>query len=263
MSPVLFNLALEPFLHSILGDSAFVEVQPKCVDSFSLVPRPTLLKVLAYADDVFVFLNSSQDLTRLQMHMDRYQAASNTRFNAHKTQAISLSGRPLPHWTTVLEQAGFPRCHDQTWSEPLTYLGFPLFSSSPQLQVFLGRLLHSIQSACQLHSQRQLSIRDRATVLNSLILSRLWHVLRLVGAAPSTFFRQLRSVCGQFLMTRMFPLISFERLCQPRHRGGVRVPGSIARTIRSSVTMAGTDFSSLSSFILRYCLPVSSSPLHL
>ncbi|KAF1796086.1 hypothetical protein FB192DRAFT_1293365, partial [Mucor lusitanicus] len=64
---------------------------------------------------------------------------------------------------------------DATSSSPVGYLGFPLFTS-----------VDKIHLGCQIHKQRGLYVRDRATVLNSLVLSRLWHVIRVVTVPVGT-----------------------------------------------------------------------------
>jgi hypothetical protein len=55
---------------------------------------------------------------------------------------------------------------------------------------FLALLLAKIQKACQIHSQRALSIRGRVAILNSLILAKLWHVLQLT-TVPKQFLCQV------------------------------------------------------------------------
>ncbi|KAI8394194.1 uncharacterized protein BYT42DRAFT_641257 [Radiomyces spectabilis] len=84
---------------------------------------------------------------------------------------------------TALADAGITEYYDATHTHAVTYLGFPLTTSRAQLL------------AC-------------ATS---------------VGAAPTTFFAQLKSIGGKFMMHRMFPRIKYETLCQPRSCGGVGV----------------------------------------
>lgn len=224
ISPVLFNLALEPLLRAILDDNTFEGVTlNSALHSNPLLPAMPPLKCLAYADDVMIFLSSASDLSRLQHHLGHYQLASNAKLNAHKSQALSLSGRPQVEWNTLLHQAGFPPCHDRTWATAVEYLGYPLASSKPQLDHFLAKLLSSVKSQCHQFSHRQLSVRGRATALNTLILSRIWHTLRLVGAPIKTFFQPLRGCMSGFLMHKMFPRVSLNKLCHPLDHGGLGI----------------------------------------
>ncbi|KAI8393423.1 uncharacterized protein BYT42DRAFT_488103, partial [Radiomyces spectabilis] len=87
---------------------------------------------------------------------------------------------------------------------------------------FLDHLLVAIQTGWNIH-QRNLSVRDRATVLNTLVLSRLWPVLRLTGAPKSSFWNKPRSTCSHFLMHRRFPKIQYDHLCLPRSQGGLQI----------------------------------------
>ncbi|KAI8365779.1 hypothetical protein BD560DRAFT_401671 [Blakeslea trispora] len=62
----------------------------------------------------------------------------------------------------------------------------------------MTQLFASIRAQCFLQGQRRLSIRGRATVLNSLILSQLSHVFRLLPLTKS-YFQALDSLCSKFL----------------------------------------------------------------
>ncbi|KAI7848559.1 hypothetical protein BDC45DRAFT_450082, partial [Circinella umbellata] len=105
--------------------------------------------------------------------------------------------------------------HNRTHSDALVYIGYPLYSTSRQLDRFMTSLLTFIQQNCPLHERRGLSIRGRATILNVLILSRLWHILRVTGASIRNFHTQLRSIISKFLLYRMFPKISYQTMCLP------------------------------------------------
>ncbi|KAG1388755.1 hypothetical protein G6F59_015827 [Rhizopus arrhizus] len=75
LSPLLFNIALEPFLRHILQDSSFQGFQFQLVSNSVTTTSNTMpppLKVLAYADDVCVLLHSTDDYCRLHHHLDRY-----------------------------------------------------------------------------------------------------------------------------------------------------------------------------------------------
>ncbi|KAG2192693.1 hypothetical protein INT47_013195 [Mucor saturninus] len=222
LSPVLFNLAFEPFLRRVLHDPLFT--------GFSLPPSLSVpasidhqVKLLAYADDVACFLQSPEDLHRLNQHLHTYSAASNARINFHKTESFALSGRnSIYHsvWRTPLVQSRIEKWHDSTALAPILYLGYPIFHSPNQRNVYQDLLLSKIKSACDIHSHRSLSFRGRVTIANNLILSKLWYVLRVVSVTKK-FLNDVISVISGFVSRRCFPRISFDTMTLPRSSGGL------------------------------------------
>ena len=223
LSPVLFNLAFEPLLRSILASAS--------IPGFSLpsplTPAPSLesgpVKLLAYADDIACFLNTPDELQCLLSLLSTYSKASNALVNYHKTQAVSLSGQQglfLSAWSSTLTDSQINQWHDARSHTPVRYLGYPLFSSVRQRDLFLNEMLEKIRQACQIHACRGLSVRGRVTVLNSLILSKLWHVLRVLSP-PLSFFDKIGSVISAFVTHRIFPRLSYSTMCLPRSKGGL------------------------------------------
>ena len=93
ISPLLFNIAFDPFLRSIQQNDNFrgfdftTEAPPS---SAATAPTPSLsVKILAYADDTLVYLQNFHDFTLLQQAIDLYMQASNALLNYHKTVATS------------------------------------------------------------------------------------------------------------------------------------------------------------------------------
>ena len=193
LSPILFNLAFEPLLRKILNDPLYngfsiPHAPPSYISGDPLQP----IKLLAYADDVLCLLKDPSDLNRLQTHLDTYSQASNAKVNFHKTEALSLSGSritPSSIWHGPLLSHRISRWHDCHSANPVIYLGYPLYTSTAQRDSYLAALLRKINTACVLHSHRSLSVRGRATIINSLILSKLWHVLRLTSV-PRAFLEK-------------------------------------------------------------------------
>ncbi|KAG1135339.1 hypothetical protein G6F37_013126 [Rhizopus arrhizus] len=122
LSPLLFNLAFDPFLRLIDQDASFQGFNfapPQFVEPppphppYSNIPSastPPAVKALAYADDVLVILSSFQDFDRLQAAISTYAAASNAHLNYNKTQAFSLSGATLPEWQQFLTDHHISTC---------------------------------------------------------------------------------------------------------------------------------------------------------
>ncbi|KAG1455886.1 hypothetical protein G6F46_011585 [Rhizopus delemar] len=127
LSPILFKLALEPFLrHIIQGNSvlgfSFTPLSSK-------IPPPSDLKVLSYADDVCVFLSSPEGFVRVQYHLHIYGQVPNTKVNLSKTEAIFLNGCTSPSWQQTLLQYQVVKWHNHTKPQPLRYLEFIVIQS--------------------------------------------------------------------------------------------------------------------------------------
>ena len=213
LSPILYNLAFEPFLLSIINDRQF--------QGYHMGSERT--KLLCYADDALVFVHDPADLARLQLHMTRYCGASNAKFNHDKVEAFSVSGRDTwETWETHLAHVHITHLHSVEDDEPLIYLGFPLVQSRIQRVNYMSTLVTKIKMAAQIHSTRSLSVVGRATVLNSLILSKLWYILRVTPLTLADF-RQLRSLAIQFLRKNIFPVIPWKVWTLPKEQGGLGV----------------------------------------
>ncbi|KAG1450088.1 hypothetical protein G6F56_008451 [Rhizopus delemar] len=65
-------------------------------------------------------------------------------------------------------------------------------------------------------------VRARATVINALVLSKLWHVLRITSITLF-FLDQTRSCVSKFLTSSIFPRISFDIICLPHKAGGLGI----------------------------------------
>lgn len=95
--------------------------------------------------------------------------ASNAMLNCSKTQATSLSGAPLPNWQNFLQSHQITNWHNHLSPLPLRHLGFAIWNTTQQRDQFFQQISNKIREHCFLQSQRRLSMRGRATVLNSLI----------------------------------------------------------------------------------------------
>ncbi|CEP14639.1 hypothetical protein [Parasitella parasitica] len=223
ISPLLFNIAFDPFLRSVHQNPHFkgfdlsYEAPPPTSTSF---PSPLFVKILAYADDTLVYLQNSQDFMLLQQAILVYMQASKALLNYHKTVATSLSGKPSASWSALLTANGIHAWHDRTSLTPLIYLGYNICSNITQRNVAYQKLYDSIRNAVHIHSQCQLSIRGRATVINRLIYFTLWHVMRLTTLTKAQLL-SLRSLGAAFINRRIFPIFSFDTLSQPQTVGGV------------------------------------------
>ncbi|KAG1051287.1 hypothetical protein G6F43_006496 [Rhizopus delemar] len=212
LSPLLFNLAFEPLLRTILSSPRLrgVSMEPVLLRQSD---RPTLLeylpgiqstkntspppvKLLSYADDLEVFLTHLSEWPVLIEFLTIYGQASNAK------QGIV--------W------------HDQSSHTSVRYLGYPLYHTTAQLDSFLQDLLLKIKRQNSILRERHLSVRGSSIVANTLILSRLWHLLRVV-LVPSKWLPEVRSVVRRFVAP-FWPASSWETMYLPRKHGGLGLP---------------------------------------
>ncbi|KAG1505919.1 hypothetical protein G6F52_012034 [Rhizopus delemar] len=214
LSPLLFNLAFEPLLRSILACPNLsgvslapvllkpsVRCSPRPLDlSLSDLPLPpsTLgsspppVKLLSYADDLEVFLSHPNEWPCLMQLLDQYGKASNAKVNLSKTVLLSLSGVSHDSWISIARSSDLT-WHDASVKTAVRYLGYPLYHTRHQLLSYLNELKLKITRQCHFLKERHLSIKGSGLVANSLILSTLWHILR-VTPVPTTWLSEIRSI---------------------------------------------------------------------
>jgi hypothetical protein len=245
LSPLLFNLAFEPLLRSILacpGLSGVSLAAPKVPRWFKPAPAkvyidtpdtadldfisasfespPPAVKLLSYADDLEVFLSCPGEWPVLMSLLDCYGRASNAKVNLGKTILVSLSGVSHGEWVDIARSEGV-EWHDSTSSGSVRYLGYPLYHNDNQLLVFLDAIKVKIFRHSNILRQRHLSIRGSGLVANSLLLSRVWHLLRVVPA-PVKWLNEIKSLVCNFMLP-FWPRPAWSNLCLPRKFGGVGV----------------------------------------
>ncbi|KAI7855430.1 hypothetical protein BDC45DRAFT_424540, partial [Circinella umbellata] len=177
---------------------------------------------LGYADDALFFLSDFNDFHQLQNALSLYSRASNAKVNYHKTEAISLSGARQTAWQDFLQSAGINAWHDYRSLSAVRYLGYPLTSTNSQLHAFLEGLLVKLRTASDMHLQRGLSVQGRSTVINTLIMSKIWHVLRVTPVSKQ-FHQRIRGLVTRFLMYKMFPPVKYDILTLPKFIGGLGI----------------------------------------
>jgi hypothetical protein len=135
------------------------------------------VKLLAYADDLLVFANNKQELQRIQDHISSYSRASNSRVNYHKSVTFPLSGchSLIPEdLYRLISRLNF-KWFDSASPSYTKCLGFPLWFTRAQRDLFCNETLLKLQESIERHQHRTISVYGRAHMANTLFLSRFWH----------------------------------------------------------------------------------------
>ncbi|KAK4521913.1 uncharacterized protein ATC70_004451 [Mucor velutinosus] len=229
ISPVLFNLAIEPFLLSIVNNVNLTGYSlqhvklPHQIQNPWISPAP--IKVLAYADDVLSFVKSQDELVELQDRLRVYNQASNAKINYSKSVAFPLHGGKMKdtdgqqvkrYVTTQLRM----KWYDSHSTGYIKYLGYPLWFANHQRDVFVSELLGNIRVMTDIYGSRKVSLYGKANIANTLILSKLWHVIRVVSL-PQEVLKKIKSTIYQFVMSGLFPPLKANSFFLPRDQGGL------------------------------------------
>ncbi|KAL7332845.1 hypothetical protein PS15p_212253 [Mucor circinelloides] len=102
----------------------------------------------------------------------------------------------------------------------IKYLGYPIWFSNHQRDVYVSELIGKVNSAVEIFSNRQVSLYGKANIANTMILSKLWHVIRIVPL-PLDVLKQVKSIIYQFVMSGLFPKLKGNSFFLPRDQGGL------------------------------------------
>lgn len=221
LSPLLFNIAFEPMLRTLLSHSSLhgFPIPDSCTRQTRLSLQSTIqIKFLAYADDLLIFLRSPGEWQSLQQLLLTYSEASNAKMNLSKTTMLSLTGKHHEEWISIAREQGF-QWHDHSSPEAVTYLGYPLYTGSHQVAQRLDDIRGKIIRHIQILQSRNLSVLGRALTANSLILSRLWHVLR-VTIVKDSWLQQIRRLVREYVLP-FHPKPAIDLAYLPKQQGGL------------------------------------------
>lgn len=140
LSPLLSNLALEPFLLLYPTRRSTAWCVPSVYPHFfnretiiSLNSAP--LKCMVYADAVRVFHDNDRDLHRLHFQIDCYTLVSNAKFYKDKSEAFDIDGRLTINGPFGWDHYNIHIYYRDQSNKVIRYLGFcfPFFSSQQKL----------------------------------------------------------------------------------------------------------------------------------
>ena len=242
LSPHLYNIAFEPLLHTIL----------KCpnITGFKLNDHSMtkLLKLMAYADDLTVFIKSVEEWVCLKGIMDTFGRASNARLNLKKTVAFPLF-RNIGTLSQAL-QRDHVHIHSKQAEDALVYLGYPIALTRTQRDSFFNNIHKKIKHHINLQHGRQLSVLGRSIIANSLLLSRLWHVIA-VHPPMRQWTKKVQGSIRKFTVP-FFPSPSWNHLCLRRSQGGLGLVDIDSQTVAFQLRAVQRICSDNTSFMISF-----------
>ena len=203
LSPMLYILALEPFLRKLKANPA--------LRGLSLPGASEVAMYIAYADDVSVLVTSSAEVEEVSKEIGRYEAVTGAKINREKSVGLRLGS-----WKGCALPDPF------IWKDgPCKILGV-WFGPDLQLEKNWSEVLEKVVAATELWLRRRLSLKGQAEVCCSHFYSLVYR-LSVLPISPTILFK-LERILFQFVWAKRCPLVRRE-ICYLRpSEGGLGVP---------------------------------------
>lgn len=209
ISALLFVLTAEPLNHAIKSCSEIRGIT---------IPDTEIESVLfQHADDTTFTVCDKKSIAGIFQVFDNYSKASGAKINRDKTEIMCmgkgvLSNAELANFSIteckdILQILGvylgknLKLCDDMNWNNRVTKL----------------------KQILNMWKQRNVNIHGRATIITTLLLSRLWYVL-MVQPIPSPIVCEIKKTCMEFLWLKKSHPVKYCTVIGDKKMGGLNIP---------------------------------------
>ena len=209
LSPYIFLLAIEPLAMAIKNNDSIQGVKLGGQE----------YKVGQYADDTFLLMKGDEVSLRAatKMFTDFHQC-SGLKLNIEKTYLA---------WLGKKRKSEEQICQDikYQWCTQFTLLGihFKTEDVNESIDLNLDGKLKEISSLLQQYKPRNLSILGKVTILKTMALPKLVHVLTILPSPDPVFIKNLNEIFSRFLWNHKKGKINRNLLAQDYESGGLKL----------------------------------------
>ena len=202
LSMVLYALCLHPLLRALEDTLPGLKVG-----------RHKRTPVIAYADDVTVFVTHPEAFSKIHQAIKRYEQATGARLNPNKSRALAMNG----------------------WTEPATALGIPFHDRVNILGITFGptthitrqdswtRIIREVRAQAQKSYGRSLCLAQRIQYVSLCLLAKLWYLAQTFLPTRAQA-QQLTAICTWFLWQGAIFRVPVTTLQRPKSAGGWDFP---------------------------------------
>lgn len=206
LSAMLYVLAVEPLAMSLIKHN---EIQG--------IPIPkSEITSLAYqhADDTTVTVSNKLSIGKVFDVFDKFCQVSGSKINMKKSE-IFVIGTQITNKDIRDVKIS---------SETLEILGVHLGTNSESVDMLNWKQkIGKMKTIINLWKRRKLTLIGRATVISSLLTSRVWYTL-MVQTIPEWALNEIKTICLDFLWNGKKHQISFETIRMKSKEGGLGIP---------------------------------------
>ena len=206
LSPYIFLLVIECALEMIRHNEDIRGIKIGAVE----------YKLSAYADDVLCYLDGSVNSCRALFHdLGIFAKYSGLKPNIGKTQAF---------WAGIgnHESAMLDTVFNFKWTKKLKVLGVVFSNDEHEAyeENFENKLIQ-MQVIANSWKRRNITIRGRITLVKSLLLPKLTHILVSLPRPSGNFIKKLKTVMFHFIWGGKVDRLQRLSICKPYSQGGL------------------------------------------
>jgi hypothetical protein len=169
------------------------------------------------ADDTTIFTNNHQDVGRIMRLLKAFQKISGLKTNVEKTIAYLLGPMEPPQKNQ----------HDfgLLWKTlPINLLGITITNNEEtSIDENFSNKLNSIELLTRLWSQRNLSLKGKLCIINSLLIPKIIYPCTIL-ATPKSVIARADKIISDFLWNWKKPKIKKDVLIRKTKTGGIKLP---------------------------------------
>lgn len=209
ISALLYVLSAEPLQCAI----------SKCIDIKGVViPHVNIMSLIyQHADDTTLTLGDKNSICKTMDVFDRYGKASGSKVNKSKSEILCIGTAKIS--LAEQEHIGLKYCEDC-----VQVLGVYVGKNKNMCDELNWKdKVKKIKAITKLWQQRQLTLFGRATVVSTLLMSRLWYTIA-VTSIPEWALDDIKKCCLDFLWGHASHLVKYRVLVGKKDEGGINYP---------------------------------------
>jgi hypothetical protein len=199
MSMVLNALCLQPLLNFLNRKMAGIKIGNKMT--------PTA--VVAYADDVTIFVTHEEELAIVEEIINLFEEASGACLNPRKSKAIANGG-----WNTTGTILGIG------YYQSATILGVNVWGTTRQTMYDTwARITRKVRIQAKKTYDRDVCLAQRMRYVNTNLLSKIWYIAQILPA-PRTYTQRLTAAIAWYIWKGAVFKVPITTLQRPKSMGG-------------------------------------------
>ena len=238
LSMLLYVLAQEPLYRALKASTQIQAIDIPCKET----------KLLGFADDTSIFVNSILSIISVFNILKDFGNASGIQVNNKKTKIMGFGG-----W---MDRTEWPISDLKTQSSDITILGI-IFCREINVAINLtwDKILSNIRIMTRLLSGRHFTLHQRAIIVNTLILSKVWYVAHTYPL-PKRYANLISKEVFEFLWKSKLNPIKRDVVYQEKNKGGLGVFNVLLKSqciIASTFLKHFLDSQENDSFLKYFC----------